>query len=462
MKNCHFLVTVLCFLLLECIDSSETKDLVQIPDHLPEINLDVTREERFPSRSYRVKVYMGSWYAPPCSNNDRVIYQKQNIDYNSFPQWVIRGKTNMLNASVYQMETLIKPDKAFVLDRGTILDCSKREGDPTYADRIQFRSNMHMYCVDVADSMLSVMNDVEYEIAIAGNQVEDVPIILQFGDLEHSHDFQFLSLPHIKKFRDATNSKDLERITSQECSSIVPPMTGMSVLQPIVWKLATHRHFGLLDHVAVKDIPWEEKQNIAIFRGQLTGSRDGYDGTLSDIQNCLNMRRCRLVYEHANSKLVNAKLTNTRGRLPDKLGGVKLTTESVTIRHLLRYKGIIMLEGNDVASGLKWSLLSNSVVLMPIPKHTSWAMEELLVPWVHYVPLADDLSDVEMKMQWVINHSDHARRISYAATLWIQDLVYHPDAAEEDRWIQEEIIRRYRQHFTAVDNNVKKEALQMS
>jgi hypothetical protein len=31
--------------------------------------------------------------------------------------------------------------------------------------------------------------------------------------------------------------------------------------------------------------------------------------------------------------------------------------------------------------------------------------------------------------------------------LWMQDLVYHPDAVEDDRWIQEEMIRRYQMHF---------------
>jgi hypothetical protein len=41
-----------------------------------------------------------------------------------------------------------------------------------------------------------------------------------------------------------------------------------------------------------------------------------------------------------------------------------------------------MIAGNDVASGLKWALFSQSVVLMPPPNHTSWAMEELLEPWV--------------------------------------------------------------------------------
>jgi len=34
--------------------------------------------------------------------------------------------------------------------------------------------------------------------------------------------------------------------------------------------------------------------------------------------------------------------------------------------------------GNDVASGLKWMLASNSVVFMPLPRRETWAMESLL------------------------------------------------------------------------------------
>jgi len=50
---------------------------------------------------------------------------------------------------------------------------------------------------------------------------------------------------------------------------------------------------------------------------------------------------------------------------------------------LLKYKVVIVLEGNNVASGLKWALASNSVLVMPPPTIASWAMEELLEPWVH-------------------------------------------------------------------------------
>ena len=46
---------------------------------------------------------------------------------------------------------------------------------------------------------------------------------------------------------------------------------------------------------------------------------------------------------------------------------------------------------NDVASGLKWMLNSDPVVFMPRPTHETWAMEGLLRPYVHYVPVEADL-----------------------------------------------------------------------
>lgn len=108
------------------------------------------------------------------------------------------------------------------------------------------------------------------------------------------------------------------------------------------------------------------------------------------------------------------------------------------------------LEGNDVSSGLKWAMVSRSVVLMPKPRFTSWLMEELLEPWVHYIPLAEDLSDVEAKVQWMIDHSIEAQRISYQARLWILDLYFHPQAAEDDRTINMEILGRYLSHYVAI------------
>merc|ERR1740124_1635814 len=110
---------------------------------------------------------------------------------------------------------------------------------------------------------------------------------------------------------------------------------------------------------------------------------------------------------------------------------------------LLSYKVIVSLQGNDVSSGLKWQLYSNSVVLMPPPTRTSWAMEELLEPWVHYVPMHANFSNAEDMVRWVTDHDDKAHEISKRATLFMEDLLYHPDAKKDHELIQKEIVRRY-------------------
>jgi Glycosyl transferase family 90 len=65
----------------------------------------------------------------------------------------------------------------------------------------------------------------------------------------------------------------------------------------------------------------------------------------------------------------------------------------------------------------------------------------------HYIPLDDFATNVEERMQWIVDHDEEAQRISERATLWMEDLIFHPDAAEDDRLIQEEILRRYQSHF---------------
>jgi len=440
-------------------------------DAASRVEIASTRAGRFPSVQDRVKLYMSNWYTPPCPGYDtgrRVAYRYvgETNETHWSALWIREPEDRGNNASEYLIESKIEPDKAFFVDRRTLLACATAEGDRG-ADldavlRIEAPKNMRMYCSDVAESLLPAFDHVQWERKLKGDVVRDTvedpmpPLLLQFGDLRHSHEYRFMDLPHIKKFRSAaTDRTEIERVTSPSCirsrRELMRTAHGHVTLQPIVWKLATSRHFRPMGKVYREDTPWAQKLDMAVFRGQLTGSVDGYDRDLSDAENCYNMRRCRLVYEHANSTLVHARLTSTRNRIPKVLNGVNLMGMSVTIRKLLQFKGIIMLEGNDVASGLKWALLSQSVVLMPEPKHTSWAMEEWLQPWVHYVPLNQNATDVEEKMRWVLDHDDAAQRISERGTLWMQDLVFHPDAAEDDRLVQEEIIRRYASHFTMTD-----------
>lgn len=220
----------------------------------------------------------------------------------------------------------------------------------------------------------------------------------------------------------------------------------------------------MLDEIPANDIPWSEKKDAAIFRGALTGMKRGGFRVIQEslkgvdkLSLCLSMQRCRMVYNSHNSTLVNASLTGTLMEhshnlidgpvVPAVLNGVPLYGTRMSYSELLQYKALIMLEGNDISSGFKWALYSNSVVMAQRSLYTSWAMEELLEPWVHFVPLQDDLSDVEEKMQWVLDHDEEAQKIAHAGKMWISDLIYHPDAVSDEAAIFDNILHRYKQHF---------------
>lgn len=83
----------------------------------------------------------------------------------------------------------------------------------------------------------------------------------------------------------------------------------------------------------------------------------------------------------------------------------------MTLEEHLNFKFIMCLEGNDVASNLKWVMSSNSLAVMPLPKYETWFMEGTLIPDYHYVLIKDDYSDLEERMNYYITHPDKAAEI---------------------------------------------------
>ncbi len=83
----------------------------------------------------------------------------------------------------------------------------------------------------------------------------------------------------------------------------------------------------------------------------------------------------------------------------------------LSIKSQLRYKFILSLEGNDVATNLKWILNSNSLCFMPPPLNETWFMEGCLSPEVHFVPVKRDFSDLEEKIDFYSSNADAALQI---------------------------------------------------
>lgn len=174
----------------------------------------------------------------------------------------------------------------------------------------------------------------------------------------------------------------------------VPEVPGIVKSRPIagdnansvVLKLNQIRHFIFVKH----DRPFAEKCDRVIFRGKVEGKES----------------RVRFFQTHFNNPLCDLGDTSRHSADPDAW-----KTPKMTIRQQLDYKFILALEGNDVASNLKWVMSSNSIAVMPRPKYETWFMEGTLRPNYHYIEVKSDFSDLEERIQYYLAHPEEACEI---------------------------------------------------
>ena len=83
----------------------------------------------------------------------------------------------------------------------------------------------------------------------------------------------------------------------------------------------------------------------------------------------------------------------------------------MSVEEQLQYKFLICLEGNDVASNLKWAMSSNSIVVTPKMRYETWFMEGALEPGVHFIQVEDDWSDFEEKIRYYLDNPSESEDI---------------------------------------------------
>ena len=125
---------------------------------------------------------------------------------------------------------------------------------------------------------------------------------------------------------------------------------------------------------------------------------------------------------------------HTSGKIDDLPPKPRL---SQTAQMANRY--FISIEGNDVATSLKWSMASNMLVMSPALRFETWFMEGLLEPGRHFVLLRDDLADLEEKVAHYDAHPEEAENIIVEAHRWIEQF----SNAAKERLIAARVLERY-------------------
>jgi len=101
-------------------------------------------------------------------------------------------------------------------------------------------------------------------------------------------------------------------------------------------------------------------------------------------------------------------------------GTIEWEKPKMSLKEQLDHKFILTIEGNDVASNLKWVMSSNSLAFMTKPKYETWFMEGKLIPNHHYVLLKDDYSDLEEKINYYATHEEEAKEIIAHANAYVE------------------------------------------
>jgi len=180
-----------------------------------------------------------------------------------------------------------------------------------------------------------------------------------------------------------------------------------------------------------KDILFQDKKNSLFWRGTTTGQPNRKGNRFDLVTTWCN--------KHPNIDVGFSFTCQDKDAYASYVKGV------CDIEYFLSHKYILSVEGNDKDSGLQWKLNSNSLVLMPAPRVTTWLMETTLIPNYHYVLLNDDFSDVEEKLNWCNENETECLSIIRNANHFMSQFSNH----ENEQQIEIDVIHSYFQILEA-------------
>ena len=232
----------------------------------------------------------------------------------------------------------------------------------------------------------------------------------------------------------------------------VEKTSGRHFFNPIIFPLEMKRHFyetideytKLLNEDMIflnekKVSTWEDKKSALIWRGSLTGITGDKNLVSTYIEGGPRLNVVRNYFDH-NTSVIDVAFTDDPYRQFVRRNFISMADQ-------LEFKYILSLEGNDVATGLKWMLTSNSVVFMSQPTTVSFLMEDELVPFVHYVPLKDDYSDLLQMVLWAQKNDEKCKWIADQATLYMEQLWTSQGAKRDNALIVQTLSEAYQNQF---------------
>eukprot|EP00594_Rhizosolenia_setigera_P009335 CAMPEP_0178964752 /NCGR_PEP_ID=MMETSP0789-20121207/15863_1 /TAXON_ID=3005 /ORGANISM="Rhizosolenia setigera, Strain CCMP 1694" /LENGTH=360 /DNA_ID=CAMNT_0020649585 /DNA_START=262 /DNA_END=1344 /DNA_ORIENTATION=+ len=343
----------------------------------------------FPTVEERIEIYMGSWY-----DRDSIL-----INHNESIQDAVCEKLYGFNLQAGKSA-----------NKDVLYNVAGLEAEVTKRKKHWSARSYHCQALAIMNTLTNENSNIT--LPKDENWRDQVFIILNYGDSSTKS-----NLPVVSKTR------------------------GISA-ESIIWPFNMQRHFKPVDEYRALErrglgIPWEEKDSRLVWRGSPTGTNK----RMGKFKKGPRVQAVTTNF-HYDEKDIDVAFDKGSKSYP------QFTKCKLSMRQQLRYKYILSIEGNDISSGLKWQLASNSVVFMAKPTVVSYAMEHMLVPFLHYIPLNDDYSNLMEMVEWARANDEKCRWISQQATEYMNRLYGTEQADHDNELIAMELAKRYFTHFS--------------
>ena len=168
-------------------------------------------------------------------------------------------------------------------------------------------------------------------------------------------------------------------------------------------------------------IPWHERQPRAMFRGSSTG------GSLRAGQRSSDNPRVRLCLRSLEIPTeLDARITRVVNADPERaaeLAALGVTGEYMWPSAQAAFKYVVSIDGwAGEWDGLYWKLSSGSAVLLVESAWAQWYTDRL-EPFVHYVPVSADLSNLAEQIGWCREHDAECQAIAQRARMFLDQHV---------------------------------------
>ena len=192
----------------------------------------------------------------------------------------------------------------------------------------------------------------------------------------------------------------------------------------VLWRLRAYfepsRNVGHPGVIVDDGLSFLQKESKVFWRGSMAGSRwldphrrigplviQSAEEFTADAR---HYSRLRAVLDSRGSAVLDIKFAGSPTMTRPWLADLDVVGDHATPQQHLQHRYLLCLNGNDVASNLYWILQTNSVAFREDCTYEV-VPDYFLKPWVHYVPVAEGLGDLEEKFAFCEANPDVCLRI---------------------------------------------------